>query len=533
MGYTKKYRILLWILAGLICGLYAVTISRSSTIDALYYYNDLESGDFRLLLHPHHLIYEPLGKLVFEASRLCGYTGRSDIPLQLMSLYGSLGALVLFGLSLFRLGIRGHMALLSTAIFGVCYLPWHFATQGEPAAFFLLFSCWLIYQLLGLVKDQVTGPHQTARLALIWSFGILFHQAMILAAPVVLWVLLRSSRPACRYTNLGILSGILLLLVGVPYVAASAWVTGHLSLINLIRFATGYLEEFSHVYGRSIHLQPVTVLRGLAASILGGTALKSFVYSDQRLNLRLVLAIVPFVLVGAGFFIGVVRLLFSYQAMKTIRRSQIGVLVFFALIFMASAIYWEPANRKFWAPVLPCLIMLATLGFGSWFPVEKPTFRALWPRLVMALLLPVLLLGNLSGGILDNCRCRDDRIKLGLQLRTIYTPGDLVILPDCRLWQSLDYYFPDIRSHGILEQSTPDRMGGSDALQNVAKDLRDTLQAGGNVYVSSSLCRRLLGTLASVQPPGAIPPRQTELFEFSDPVNPIVLDRLVQLSRVD
>lgn len=528
----------LWPTVAVLLVLYVLTISRVSSIDAYYYFNDLERGSLPALLHPHHLVYELLGWVWYAIWKLLGWAGRAALPLKLLSLVGAGGALWLFGGAARRAVGAGAPAWLLTLALGLCYLPWHYATEGEPVAFFLLFGCWFLSLAVRLADAEgatAAGPparpaarpdgsHEiTPRWAAVTGavagVGVLFHQALALALPVAAWCLWRAAAPAHRRAAALAFLGTAAAVVLVPYAVAGWLATGSARPGTLVAWATGYLEEFGGRHGQARNFSLAALGRGASGAFLGGSSLKGYVFGGAGRDLGYWAALLPYAGVAAALGAGLAGLAARRRRLpETARRALPGVLLL-GLVFLAAALYWEPGNRKFWAPILPCLLLLAGWGWRAWAAgaSRRGAAAASGAAIVLVALLAA---GNLTGGILHKHRERDDRQTLGRRLQEIWRPGDMAVLEADRLWQAVDYHFPGLRTVPVHRYASVAFAAADTTLPAAARAAGEALMRGYRVYASSAVLEELLAKLRAGDPdlmPGLEPRR---LFAFHDSEEP-------------
>jgi hypothetical protein len=216
---------LLVILILSIGSIYALTMSRTSSYDALCYYRAVEYGTWNDLGHPHHLIYLPALRVWFGLWRGLGYDGGVVLPSKTLSLIGAHAALVAFWYVLARFfSAREAVPLLLMLSF--TYVVWHFASEAEPVTFFLLFS---ILGVLLLIKLQTSGIISYAgviTLAAVNSLGVLFHQELVVLVPIsAIYIALYACRTH-RWRAVVIYAGVAALLIGAPYLAAARYFGG-------------------------------------------------------------------------------------------------------------------------------------------------------------------------------------------------------------------------------------------------------------------------------------------------------------------
>jgi len=504
-------------LTGLMGILYAVTFSFVGSVDAYYYFNNIDSGAFEELCHPHHLAYLLLGKgwmLVWQAP---GYSGGSFLPLKVMSLLGGLGFLLVFRKLLALFIPRGLAANLLFLAMGCSYLTWHYSTEGEPVIFFQLFSVWILYLLVQWYSDPDPPARLALKMGIVVSLGTLFHQALFLALPLCAVAIIFSGGHGRRVSLLAKLFIPVFFLVAIPYATLGCVATHGFELKEVAAWSTGYLEEFTGVYGSASNLEPRRILRGLVSVFLGGSALKPYIYGGQAYDtwfwLAAMLQVLTLGLLGAG----ILSLILRWRSLELLQKKRLTAVVAFSLLFVAAAIYWEPASRKFWAPVSPGLILLAGVGFSGLRKIAGKI--ALPPRAgesIIALLFLLLLVGNLQGGILHKHQAKDRQQNLGVELLKIFQPGDLLVMQADRIWQSVDYNFPQIENAGVFLYVNPEWAAADTTLGYAARSLWETLQSGGTGYVSSDVDERITRHLPVSNDPSSPEIEKRLLFQFMD-----------------
>ncbi len=196
--------------------------------DGVYYLRSIESG--RHLLHPHHLLYNPVARLWWRA------TGMGDPVLAvewLNALAGGLAAALLHR-AVSRFAARP-LAFFSTALWGFSFGPWFYSATIEVYLLPLPF-------LLGAwIALETPSTRRAAAGGVLVAFAVLFHQTNLLFLPCALYRLRKGGGRAAAAFLLP-----LLLLSGGGYLAAwrlagggdsfSYWSTSYLHEIDLGRF---------------------------------------------------------------------------------------------------------------------------------------------------------------------------------------------------------------------------------------------------------------------------------------------------------
>ncbi len=457
------------------------------TIDSMYYLWDAEFAEWRRLLHPHHLALEPLLRAWWRLWQWFGWPGRAVAPIQILNILVSLGSL-LVAARLLRLLLRdGATAVGWWLLLGVSYVPWYHATQAEGLPLFVIFGTLNLYWAARLPSH---GEAPTVRTAVtvggVIAGGVLIHQSLVLWAPLLAWMVGREAAPGVRWRyGLGTLFGAGAAVLAC-YLIAGAWATGSVAPVDLWRWFTGYTQEFAGRCGSLRLLFSADTPRGLASTLLTGAPFKPYAFGGRPMDAAFVLALLPFLLVGTLVAVGIGRLLIGLVLGTTgdrdpgDRRAVINV----ALLVLLGALFagwWEPANRKFWAPILPGLLALAAVGWSGW-PRRRPRLGMVAVTAAVALAFSF----NLAGGILPRHRIHDDRQPMIMFLARVVQPADTVILQEDRVWQCALYFRPQQPVHGLPGPNSDRDDHGHTVLREAVDAAVRTLSGGGALYVTAS-----------------------------------------------
>ncbi|HOX25344.1 MAG TPA: hypothetical protein PLL30_12775 [Candidatus Krumholzibacteria bacterium] len=491
--------------------LYLLPHQHMFTIDSLYYLWGAEFAHWRSLLHPHHVALELLWRGWWRTWEWFGWPGRAVIPFQALNLVVSLGALGV-ALRLFETLARDRLqALLWWSVLAVSFLPWFYATQAEGVPLYAFFgSASLLWAAALPGRGRTNPPAARTAVALAATIvgGVAVHQSLVLWAPLLAWMLAREARPGRRLRlgalTLGLAAG------GVLgcYLVAGAWAAADLSPGALGHWFTSYAEEFAGRCGSLRLLVSADVPRGLASALLTGTPLKPYLFGERPRDLALAVRLAPYALAGLIFLLAIVRTPGAWRAREAPQRRALVNVALLVLVASLFAGWWEPSNRKFWAPVLPGLLALASVGWGA-IAERRPRVAGAG----MALLIATIAAFNLAGGILPRHHEHDDRQPLLVFLARRTGPADAVVLREDRVWQCAVYFQNARLVHGIPgERSDRDDPEHSVFLAAVA-DARRALEKGATLYVAASEWPRLRTALAAEL--GALP-EPVEALRYGD-----------------
>ena len=161
--------------------LYWATRTSANTFDAVSYANQIahlypRTGDPHWLFHPHHLLFNATGYVLWQAARLCGYSGGSLAVLQ--SLNSVLGA---SGVTLYYFTLRGllqrsrGLPLLISLGLGLSFGYWICATDGRvnmPSVFLMLAAFSLLTRMMATPRASLA-----ALTGLLAGGAVLFHES--------------------------------------------------------------------------------------------------------------------------------------------------------------------------------------------------------------------------------------------------------------------------------------------------------------------------------------------------------------------
>jgi len=472
--------------AGLLAALgvlYLATRQHIFTIDSLYYLWDVEFAPGARLLHPHHLVLEPLLRGWWRLWEWFAWRDRAVVPLQLLNVAVTLTSLAL-ALRLFAILARDRTAaLVWWLLLAFSYLVWHHATQTEGVPLFALGGTanllWAAC-LPGRGRTAALTPRTAAALAATLAAGVLVHQSLVLWAPPLVWMLGREAPRGARWRygtgTLAAAGGAVL----AGYLLAGAWATGSVAPADLWRWFTGYSQEFAGRCGSLRLLVSADVPRGLASALLSGTPLKTYAYGGHALDLAAVGRLLPYAALALLVLGALVRLPGEFLGRDDPGRRALVNVTVLVVVGSLFAGWWEPSNRKFWAPVVPGILALAAVGWTAW--------RRRRPRrtlVVTVLVVAVAAAFNLGGGILPRHRLHDARQPLLLFLARSVRPADTVVLAEDRVWQCAIYFRPGQTVHGIPGPRSDRDDPEHTVLRTAVADARRALLAGATLYVDA------------------------------------------------
>jgi hypothetical protein len=226
------------------------------------------------------------------------------------------------------------------------------------------------------------------------------------------------------------------------------------------------------------------MVNGITRAFLGWDALQAYVFCGAARDHLFYIAIIPSIgamlFIGAGLAALLARLRFLLGRIK----SHIVLIVTMTVVFGGVAAWWRPHNRIFWSPVVPCILLLAGMGYAS-----LPRLRgAAAAKNTMCMAFIILIIwGNLIGGIVAKHAHNDEKEKILLELVERVGPSDVVVLAAGRHNRLLDYYAPEIHSLVVVTGRRGKNPLFEDLRRETVLGAKATLARGHAVFMSSEV----------------------------------------------
>lgn len=378
--------------------------------DGIQFAQEIESGSGGpWFFHPNHLLYSPLGRQLWVATKAIGLDVRALTVLQVVSMVTGAAAVAVLFCILLETGASAYVAACFSLAFAFSATWWRFATDAAsyvPSTFLILLCLWLLVR-----RERPNG----LAVGLILCGAMLLHQLAALfvpAAAVALWLRHRDQSLSVRVVNLISFA----LAAGVPTVGLyalvyaierDAWALG-----PFMRWVTAHSQDVTFSF---------TVPRNLWISLVGHFRL---LFGG---NLRLVLEQRSPVSVVAGMALAVSFLLLIRRMvqippvlLRPIRQEArwlAPVLMLWCATYVLFLIFWLPHNtfyRLFYFPAL--IVFCSTL---------IPAIKTKYNRLALAV--AVIFLVNFGFHIYPQTKAEaNPPLQIADAMRAIWAPGDVV-----------------------------------------------------------------------------------------------------------
>lgn len=474
-------------------GLYLATRTAANTFDAVSYANQIvhlypRTHDLRWLFHPHHLLFNALGYVLWQAARFFGYSGGSLPVLQtLNAVLGSAGVSVYY-LTLRRLLQRSRgLPLLIALGLAVSFGYWICATDGRvnmPSTFLMLAAFSALARFLAAPR-----PALAALTGFLAGGAALFHESAGLFVVAGLAGMLLAEDPALRLpaarTQHRLRSAIVYLAAwavtaGLPYLAVG--------VLALHLHSLPALRAWSESYSELGWWWDFRILHNLWSD---GYALRhaGFAEPGSRPSTFTLSSHLPPLLVGLhavsvlGWLGGIYAVIAALpQLWRSHARALVVVLLVWITVYAAFFTVWSPGYFVFWVPVLIPASLLLALTLAH-YRARRGGRAANW--LVGAWIAAYATL-NLLVGVLPHLSPQSDPFRrIAADVRAHTRPGDVVLVAGAGDGGPCEValpYFADrdvISLHGLLTKKRDDKAA---ALVLAQSEITSTLQSGHAVY---------------------------------------------------
>ncbi len=435
--------------------------------DSLFYAEAVESGTAERLLHPHHVLYNPICRLAYGVARLFGYGGGALAPMHVVNaLVGGAGVAFTFALCR-RLGARRWAAALAGAGRATAAAYWSNAAGVEvyPLA---TAAARVARSVAALVPSR--GRKAAALAGVAFAGAALAHQLNLILAPAGLLYILTTEN-AGRNKALAFAAGYAATFV-VGYVAVPAARLGlgtgpayadwffHFPRMNQWGgLSWGNVAPAADAFARAFYVN--TFWDNFAAPFIGG---------DIR-HLRVALPLWLAVAFGGG------NLLFWWA-----RKPGRGALVLLGvplLLYAVFILWWLPSYVNYWLLPAACVLAAAAVAVSRrkrrWYRISVLALAFAWLRVTNV---------NWRGGIKPHTELEaDPDYRAGLALAEF--------VPDDALLYLAPYPpLPHARYFGGLKNARPpnwavNRFGGDGekAARRRERLIRREFDNGRSVYV--------------------------------------------------
>jgi len=403
-----------WIIPAFFLILYIIFPNNNQGYDSYWYSISVRNGVD--LFHPHHLLYNLLGFVIYK---MFSFTGLGSM--KILSLFNSLIAastlMLIYNIVRHRSGRI--QAALASILAGSMFTFWYCATSVEVNMIALFFLFLAFYYLI--VKTDL--PLSPWLVYLFLCVGMLFHQHIALAGiPILIYYIIefKSFGKAIKPAHPGVLAGALIYLVVAIQHAAEK------NIVGIYNWATSYAHL--GVWGKFQLSAFRETIWGNLKLFFGGEKIREIFYAGNC-DYSTVIYIASIILVFAGMaylFIRSLRLL--------IKQRDSAMITLLALIIMYAlfAFWWAPSDDGFW--LYPAIILIL-------FIFALP-LKIVFDRAIAIVLIVLLLLLNITCEFIPASDKNNSYIYQGAQAfeRLRLTSDDYVVSSFQQIGLAYEYY---------------------------------------------------------------------------------------------
>ena len=327
---------------------YLSHLAINHTYDGMVFASLIEQKDpsFWDLFHPHHLIYNFLGRLFFLWGHSHGANWDGLGALQFFDLLtGTFGVLLVFHLLVRLTGDRG-VAFLSALGLSFTYSYWYFSTS-PGVRIFATVTPLLAWYAFSFVKDR--GVFYGLVLGAAHTFAVLGHQTNLLLVPAFLggiWCVREKTGQEKLWISFLYLFSLALGVLG-----AYAFIGRFLCDRTTYSAWVWWLMSYMHVKEWGGHLGSAGFERGKFAMVF---AFLAGAYPTKPLGQYLTFGFAKSIFQNALLFV-LAALLVQSRSLWSKYPQALWIGLFWLLAFVPFFVWWEPWNIEFWvSSTVPC-----------------------------------------------------------------------------------------------------------------------------------------------------------------------------------
>lgn len=337
-----------WLIFAVFLLFYIFVPNYNLIYDSYSYSISIKKGvDF---FHPHHLLYNFFGYLLFKLFSFTGWGSMKTLSLA-NSLLGASALVIIY--KLINISAGRFNAIFGTILIGVVYSFRYFATSVEVNMMTFLCIMLALYFLL------ISSNRKYSNWLVYWflSIAVLFHQIAVLAIPpVIIYDVYRHK--SLKRTVVNALPG---LAAGfIVYLTVAITQAQEKTIGGIYRWLTFYrhLDTWGKIGPESI----TNAAWGKLKTLVGGEIIREAFYTGHW-----PLATMAYLIIIGLIFTGLVWL-FALACLN-LRRNRDGsqwLLLAMAVLFGVFTFWWAPANDDFWFYPVTFFIIFVVRGAVSY-----------------------------------------------------------------------------------------------------------------------------------------------------------------------
>lgn len=462
--------------------------------DGPYYAHDIYN---LLLIDPGHLLWRPLGALIYSVAYVFGYRGDILWILQAISFLASVGS-VLATYSFLSRWTTPIVSLWGASILAFSNGFWGYSVSGSSYSAGLLFTI-LAITLAAPPRHRRQSVSRTVVAAVSGGMSALFWLPYGLLFPILLGLVAVSIGNEAGSDRVTIMRHLGLFLVSYGVTVGLPLVGCYLFLpllaphaVKLVEFQTqgflGWLASSSHGnpprYG---FLQVLKWIFGWAQSVIAfggfGQAAKLWILDGVELKWSSIVmgfvALLSFYgLLGYGLF------KFWLERRVILRASYKPILLLGLCTFLLNSVfafYWQATDPERYLPSLPFLVLVLAIAVD----LER---NAATRTVMMALSLLVVMSVNWSTAIYPAINPNSFKNQWLMAIREHLDKVDLLIVLGAKKYKLIDPHNPGMPKINNVSENVLTNPSSPEAYKVMAlNDIQETRERGGHVFIGDSV----------------------------------------------
>ncbi|MGO8670662.1 MAG: hypothetical protein ACLQVD_04765 [Capsulimonadaceae bacterium] len=478
--------------------LYLATRTQYSTFDAVSYSNQIahlypRTHDLHWLLHPHHLLFNGTGYLLWRMAQAFGYRGGPLVVLETYNAFiGAAGVAVFYVILRLLMQRSQGLPVLYTCGLGLSFGYWICSTDGRvnPTSTTLLL---ISFALLCVMCERAT-PVRAVAAGLIAGLAFLYHESAGLFVLVGLAGMAAVPAEALRGQRSGARLH-LAMAFAVAWTAVAVTGYGVLGGLALRLHSVGAFHRWSAEYAELGWWWNFHIVHNLRLDVY---ALRhaAFVEPPGKRGTFHLAADTPTGLLAlyfatlAGWFVAVY---YFFMALPLLWRTHYRPVLIMSLVWMglygAFFTVWSPGYFVFWVPTLAPIALLLALSTAH-YRSHRAGILANW---LVGIWIAMYATVNVVASIGPHLQpMASPFARVAAEFRRHTRPGDLVLISgggDLAEVEANIPYFADrdcMSFHTELGRSHDDSVAAISTTQAL---ISRTLAAGHEVYVTDDLWR--------------------------------------------
>lgn len=368
------------------------------------------------LFHPHHLIYNLFGYIVYS---IFSFTGLGSLKIMSLanSVFAAFALMFLYKIIKHKSGQKE--AVIGTIFTGFVFTFRYYATSVEvnmPAVFFLILALYYLF----VKNDKPLSPWLVY---LLLCAGMLFHQIVaLIGIPILIYDMLRhkSAGRALKYAHPGILAGALI------YVLVAIERAAEKNAVGIYHWITKYGQ--TGAWGKLGLSNIKNAVWGKMKTLYGGEIVREIFYKGEWSTIGIIIIAVMVLIFLTLAYLFIRSLLDTARSNDNIRWLLLALVAVSGLF----AFWWAPADDGFWLyPVIFYMIFI--------FSMELKNKMNRLTAIAMTALLIIL---NTSCEFIPSSDKNNSHVYQGAKAfeRLALTGNDLVITSHSQMRLAYEYY---------------------------------------------------------------------------------------------